>query len=164
MTHEREMPDGPEGREDETGHERRMILLQARQREAAPTRFFAQANEEEDKNETIGHLAPFVGNGKDQMRSGHEDCDRSRGKAKDKRKGKDKSIPTPADSSPNEPGKEVFQLSPAAGESGHDHGRDERSKRIWASRSALGQSDNPRIPREKVGETEEEQELVVSDP
>src|SRR4029077_8041656 len=60
VTHERQRPERPERSEDQTRNQRRVFFLQLRQRESTPARFFAQTDEQKNKNEPLRQFAKFV--------------------------------------------------------------------------------------------------------
>jgi len=58
ISHERQMPERPDRRENQAGDEGRTLFLQARQRESSPARFFAEPDEKKNEDETIRQFAP----------------------------------------------------------------------------------------------------------
>src|SRR4051794_3254999 len=92
-SHQRQMPEPPDRRKDQAGRDWSMFLLELREREAAPARLFAETDKQENENEAVGQLAPFVGFRKSDAGAGEKERERGGDGTEKKRHAEDEGVP-----------------------------------------------------------------------
>src|SRR5688572_10882108 len=139
------MPERPDRREDKARPQRRISFLQPQERKSAPARFFAEPDEEEDENETLGQFPPGRG-GRHRAHLSERGHDRERHRAKHHRQSEDNGVPAQSDPTAHNPREQVPDSRPAPCDSRYDQRRDKRPKRVWPRSASLRQGQKPWVP------------------
>src|SRR5947207_9025010 len=153
------MPQRPDRRQNQTRDQRRMLPLQTRKREAAPPRFFAEPDEEQDEYESLRQFARRRRGWQSDRLTEHRH-DAHRGCAKQNRQAENDRVGREPDSGSNHSAEQGAHTRAPVGDPGHNQRRDQRSQRIRSGRGPANERDDPWVPGEEESENEEGGQIV----